>query len=133
MSEAIPPNTLVVVADGGKAILFRSTGTGQQVTLQELRRLTPKDMVNDGPSGSRPEDQTPNQTDEATFVKQLVHSLTAMHHNGEFKTSIVAMDPQSLGQFRDAMGKSLEGTIIRTLSKDLTNNSVAEITKSVMK
>ena len=133
MSEAIPPNTLIVVADGGKAILFRSTGTGQDVTLQELRRLAPKDMVNDGPSGSRPEDQTPNQTGEATFVKQLVHTLTTMHHNGEFKTSIVVMDPQSLGQFRDAMGKSLEGTIIRTLSKDLTNNSLAEITKSVMK
>jgi protein required for attachment to host cells len=28
MSTSIPENTLVVVADGGKALMFRRTGTG---------------------------------------------------------------------------------------------------------
>ncbi len=36
-------------------------------------------------------------------------------------------DPQTLGQFRDAMHKELEASIVLTLAKELTNHSIAEI------
>jgi hypothetical protein len=53
MSKAIPQDASVVVADGGKAILLRNTGTGGDLALTEERRLTLKDFGNDGPSETR--------------------------------------------------------------------------------
>ena len=53
MSSIVPNTALVVVADGRKAILLRNVGSGSVVSLREERRLTPKDLSSDGPSGPR--------------------------------------------------------------------------------
>ncbi len=131
MAEDIPTNALVVVADGGKAILLRNTGKGSDVSLREERRMGPKDLAEEGPSGSRPEDQTPKQTDEATFAKQLAQSLYRMHHRGDFESLVLIVDPQTLGQLRSAMHKMVEASVVRTLSKDLTNHSTSDIEKAL--
>lgn len=127
MPQNIPNNALVVVADGGKAILFRKTGAGHEVRLREERRLAPGDFANDGPSGSRPEEQTPRQTAEATFAKELVQHLDSMRNQGAFAALVLAADPQTLGQVRDAMSKSLQDCIVFTLAKDLTNHAIPDI------
>jgi len=127
MPTSIPGNALVVVTDGHKAILLRNEGSGNAVSLREERRLLPKDLLHDGPSGSRPEEQTPRQTDEAIFAKQLAEALYKMNHAGRFEALVLVADPQTLGQFRDAMHKNLEASIVRTLAKDLTNHSVRDI------
>ena len=133
MSSEIPDQALVVVADGGKATLLRRTGSGEGVTLREERHLTPKHLSEQGPSGSRPEDQTPQQTDEATFAKQLAHALFSMHERGDFKSMVLIADPQTLGQLRASMHKVVEGSIVRTLAKDLTNHSVKDIEAALAK
>ncbi len=130
---AIPNKALIVVADGRKAILFRNTGNGDTVTLQEGRRLSPKDLKNEGPSGSRPEEQTPNQTNEATFAKQLAETLNAMKHGHEFDAMVLAADPQTLGQLRDTMHKTVADSIVLSLSKDLTNHSANDIAAALNK
>lgn len=130
MSKPVPAQALVVVADGGRAILFRNTGTGGAVSLREERRVEPGN-VTQGPSGVRPNEQTPEQTKEATFAKNLTHLLNAMHEEHVFKEMVLVADPQTLGQIRAAMHKSLEGAVAWSLAKDLTNNSVAEIEKSL--
>lgn len=130
MSE-IPEHALVVVADGGKAILLRNNGRGGEVALREERRLELKDFSNDGPSGSRPQEQSPKQTNEATFVKQLAHSLFTMHEDGQYKALVLIADPQTLGQFRSAMHKTVEASLVQTMAKDYTNNSTAEIEKAL--
>ncbi len=131
MSKNIPHDALVVVADGRKAILLRNEGSGGEVSLREERRLSPKDLLNDGPSGSRPEEQTPRQTDEATFAKQLAETLFKMNQAGAFKELVLVADPQTLGQLRDAMHKTVEASLVLTLHKDLTNHSVREITQAL--
>ena len=131
MSKAIPSNALIVVADGAKAILLRNTGTGGDLSLQEEQRLTPHDLANEGPSGSRPEEQSPRQTDEATFAKQLAQTLFKMHEQKKFESLVLILDPQTLGQFRSAMHKTVEASIVQTLSKDYTNHSTAEIQKAL--
>lgn len=127
MSYNIPKNSLVVVADGGKAILFRSKGSAEGLSLHEERRLMPKNLLDEGPSGSRPEEQTLRQTDEATFAKQLAEAIYRMKHVGEFENLVLVADPQTLGQFRDVMHQSVGNCIILTLAKDLTNHSAHEI------
>uniref|UniRef100_Q07PK0 Putative AtsE n=1 Tax=Rhodopseudomonas palustris (strain BisA53) TaxID=316055 RepID=Q07PK0_RHOP5 len=127
----IPHNTLVVVADGGGAILLRNAGKPAQVTLREERRLAPQNLEDDGPSGSRPVDQTQSQTDEATFAKQLCNTLNKMKLDGEFDQLVLVADPQTLGQMRPILHKTVEASVIRSLAKDLTNHSFDDIAAAI--
>ena len=129
----IPQKALVVIADGRKAILFRNTGKPGIVELHEEIRLTPKDLSDSGPSGARPEEQTPNQTDEATFAKQLADKLYTMKHGGEFDAMVLAADPQTLGQMRDAMHKTVLDSIVVSHPKDWTNHSTGDIAAALNK
>ncbi len=127
MSNTIPEHALVVVADGGKALLFRRTGAGEHVTLREERQVTPDAMAEQGPAGSRPEEQTPKQTGEASFANHLAHMLHSMHQHGEFEDLVLVVDPQTLGQIRGCLHKTVEAAIVRTVPKDLTNHSYKAI------
>ena len=132
--HTVPPEALVVVADGAKAILLRNTGTGSELSLKEERRITPKSLSAEsgqGPSGSRPGDQTPHQTEEATFAKQLSDALYAMRHKGDYKQLVLIADAQTLGQMRECLHKEVEASMVFTLSKDYTNQSVADIEKAL--
>lgn len=127
MLEQLPHDSLVVVADGHKAILLRKEGSGNDLSLREESRLSPENLLGEGPSGSRPEEQTSQQTNEATFAKQLARALYDMHHRGSFSRLVLVADPQTLGQLRDTMHKSVEASIAFTLDKELTNHSAQEI------
>lgn len=132
--HTVPPDALIVVADGAKAILLRNTGTGSELALKEEKRLTPKSLSaegSQGPSGSRPGDQTIHQTEEATFAKQLADALYAMRHKGDYKQLVLIADPQTLGQMRECLHKEVEASMAFTLSKDYTNQSVADIEKAL--
>lgn len=128
---SIPQQTLVVVADGHQAILFRSHGVKDALSLSEEKRITPKSLADEGPSGSRPEEQTPRQTDEATFAKQLAEALYSLKQGHKFDTMVLAADPQTLGQLRGSLHKTVEASILLTLDKELTNHSSDDIAKII--
>lgn len=123
----VPQHSLVVVADGHGAILFRTHGAGDSLSLKEEKHLTPANLASEGPSGMRPEEQTPRQTDEATFAKQLAGKLFSMKDANEFEQLILIADPQTLGQMRSAMHASVTSSIVLTLDKELTKHPAAKI------
>ncbi len=127
----IPHDALILVADGGKALLLRNEGVKGDVSLRLERRLEPENLDDDGPSGVRPPEQTARQTDEATFAKQLSQRLYRMLQRHEFQVLVLAADPQTLGQMRSAMHKDVERSIVRTIDKDLTNHTIPEITNAL--
>ena len=126
-SKTIPQQTLVVVADGHRAVLFRTHGVNDAMTLTEERQLTPQNLAAEGPSGSRPEEQTPRQTDEATFAKQLAAELFTLKQANKYEHMVLAADPQTLGQLRSALHKTVQSSIALTLDKELTNHSAGDI------
>lgn len=126
-SKTIPQQTLVVVADGHRAVLFRTHGVNDAMTLTEERQLTPQNLAGEGPSGSRPEEQSPRQTDEATFAKQLAAELFSLKRANTFEHMVLAADPQTLGQRRSALHKTVSAAIALTLDKELTNHSAGDI------
>ncbi len=133
MAHDIPNNALILVADGTKAILFRNTGHGGEVTLREERRLTLSDFSNDGPSGSRVQESSPRDTDEATFGKKLAQSLQTMRAANSFESLVVIADPQTLGELRKVMHKTVEASVVHTIAKDLTNHGTKEIAAALVK
>ena len=131
MSKPIPEDALIVVADGGKAILLRNVGARGELVLSEERRLTLKDFSDDGPSGAGLQEQSPHEIGEATFAKQLAKTLSKMFDQNQFKAVVLIADPQTLGQLRDAVHKNVEKAIAFTLSKDYTNHSITEISEAL--
>ncbi|UFN49548.1 host attachment family protein [Roseomonas sp. OT10] len=126
MAELIPHNALIVVADGGKALLLRNAGRGLEVTLREEERLSPN-PDGQGPSGSRPDEQSPKETGEATFAKEIAQSLYALKTRNAFEALVLVADPQTLGQIRDALHKTVEASVVQSIPKNLTNHTLPEI------
>ena len=128
MTKDIPQAALIVVADGHKATLFRNVGAGEGSRCARCG-VWRRNLNDDGPSGVRPVEQTRQQTDEATFVKQLSEALYKMRQSNEFEALVLVADPQTLGQLRDAMHKIVARSVLRSIPKDFTNHTTAEITE----
>ncbi len=131
MPEKIPHNALVVVADGTGARFFRNSGQEHRVTLTADGELHPAHLENDGPSGKRPQESTRQETDEATFVKQLAHELYRRAHRGDFAALVLIADPQTLGQLRPLLHKEVQSRLVLEHGKTLTKASIADIQKSL--
>lgn len=123
--------TLVVVADGESAVLWRNRGHGM-ADLEHIETFSFDDMVNDGPSGSTPEDQPLQERDEATFIKHLVNKLNAMAlSNGLPDEVIIIADPNSLGQMRPQYHAELKRRIVREIAKTLVKATKKDLEKAL--
>ena len=131
MSNRIPAGTLVVVADGEGARVFRNVGDEQTVTLQQQELLELMNMNDDGPAGSMPTESTGQQLDEATFAKQLALRLNAAALKGEFEHLVLIADPQTLGQMRPLLHKETLQRTVAEIAKTLTNSPLADIQRAL--
>lgn len=127
MANTIPHHALVVVADGTGARFFRNAGHGNMVSLSADGEFNPTDLLNDGPAGKRPKESSSQETDEATFAKQLSNELYRRAHSGDFAALVLIADPQTLGQMRPLLHKEVQDRLVAEIGKTLTNASVAEI------
>ncbi len=127
MADNIPHNALVVVADGTGARFFRNAGHGNIVSLSADGEFNPTDRLNDGPAGKRPKESSIQETDEATFAKQLSNELYRRAHSEDFAALVLVADPQTLGQIRPTLHKEVQDRLVAEIGKTLTNASVAEI------
>jgi protein required for attachment to host cells len=127
----IPAHTLVVVADGTGARLFRNRGDEREVSLHqvELRELV--NMDDDGPAGSMPGESTGQQIDEATFAKQLAHALNDGAVKQQYEQLVLIADPTTLGRMRPLLHKQVQARIITEIPKTLTNAPVQDIERAL--
>ncbi|WP_162306250.1 baeRF12 domain-containing protein, partial [Teichococcus vastitatis] len=73
--------------------------------------------------------QCPNS--EVFRSVQLAEVLYSMYQSGKYEALVLVADPQTLGQLRDTMHKNVTASLVLTLSKELTNHSVREITEAL--
>lgn len=121
----------VVVADGHGARVLVNRGRQDEPSLSEKEKLGPKDLTGEGPAGSRPQGDSPRDTDEATFAKQLATWLYEQAHKGAYQQLILAADPTTLGQVRPLLHKEVQSRLQGEVAKTLTNATPAEILRSV--
>jgi protein required for attachment to host cells len=131
MVGKIPHNALVVVADGTGARFFRNTGHENKVSLSSEGELKPASLLDDGPAGKRPPESSSQETDEATFAKQLAKELYRRAHRGNFAALVLIADPQTLGQIRPTLHKEVKDRLISEVGKTLTKASITEIQKAL--
>jgi protein required for attachment to host cells len=131
MTAIIPHNALIVVADGTGARLFRNTGKDFTVELKTDGEFKPSHLSNDGPAGHRPPESSGQETDEATFAKQLAKELYRRAHSGDYEALVLIADPQTLGQIRPSLHKEVRARLVSEIGKTLTNSSIADIQKAM--
>ena len=131
MADKIPHNAFVVVADGTGARFFRNSGQELSVTLRADGELQPAGLENDGPSGKRPRESTQQETDEATFAKQLAKELYRRAHQGDFAALVLIADPQTLGQLRPILHKEVLSRLVSEHGKTLTRASITDIQETL--
>jgi len=126
-----PHNALIVVADGTGARFFRNAGDEKKIKLSVDGVLDPTNLLNEGPAGARPAESSKQETDEATFAKQLAKELNRRAQGGTFTALVLIADPQTLGQIRPLLHKEVQQQLIHEMAKTLTNASVSNVEKAL--
>lgn len=129
--ERIPEGTLVVVADGEGARVFRNVGKGTAVSLKQEDLLEVQNVNDEGPSGVAPPEQTGQQTDEATFAKQLAQQLNHGALTNQYEHVVLIADPQTLGQVRPQLHKEVLQRLHGELAKTFTNAPLEDIERAL--
>lgn len=129
--EKIPEGTLVVVADGEGARVFRNVGDEQNIRLKQEDLLELMNANDEGPAGSSPTEQTGKQQDEATFSKQIAHRLNEGALKNLYMHLVLIADPQSLGRIRPLLHKETQQRLLGEVAKTLTNAPVEQIEQAL--
>ena len=126
----IPTDSLIVVADGAGARVFRNEGTEHKIKLHQFDILELGEMI-DGPAGSMPKDATDQQIVEATFAKQLAQVLNDGALNHRFERLVLIADPTTLGRMRPLLHQEVQQRVVAEVAKTLTNSPVEDIQKTL--
>ena len=126
-ADKIPHDALVVVADGTDARFLRNAGQDNKISLKAEGEFKPSNLLDEGASGKRPAESSGQETDEATFAKQLANELYRRAHSGDFAALVLIADPQTLGQIRPTLHKEVQDRLISEIGKTFTNASIADI------
>ena len=127
----IPHKALIVVADGVHAKFFRNAGQEGKIELTPEGELKPRHLLDDGPAGVRPKESSRQETDEATFAKQLANELYRRAHGGDFSALVLIADPQTLGEIRRSLHKEVQSRVLSEIAKTLTKAPIADIAKAL--
>lgn len=127
----IPAGTLVVVADGRGARVFRNIGGDQALTLQQQDLLELMNANDDGPAGMLPPESGGEAIDEATFAKQLALRLNAGALKNEYTHLVLMADPQTLGRMRPLLHQETRQRMIGELARTLTNSPLEDIERAL--
>lgn len=129
--DKIPAGAWVVVADGERARVFRNAGDGNRLSLHQQDVLEAVNINDEGPSGIAPPEQTGQQTDEATFAKQLANRLNAGALADDYQHLVLVADPQTLGQMRPLLHKETLQRQVGELAKTLTTSPLKDIERAL--
>lgn len=123
----LPHNTLVVIATGEEAKLFRMKDGG----LRSDGHWTPGNLADQGPSGKTPPEMSGKESMEATFSKIIAEKLYAHAHAGEFDRLVLCADPETLGEIRPLLHDEVNNKMLAEIDKTLINSPIDDIERSL--
>jgi protein required for attachment to host cells len=141
--------TLVVVADGGAAVIYRNAGHEGLAKLEKVEALDPKhssftrDEGTGKPGrthtagGGRTSVEGPDYHDQAEheFAKHLASYLDKLlgphAHGAELQKLVLFASPRFLGMIRPAYSARVKGALKAEIAKDLTEAPAAKIEQAL--
>lgn len=121
----LPHNTVVVVADGHSASIFRNVAR-HGIELVQMETVTPASL-SDPATTPVLDEISPRDEEEAGFAARLTRHLNMMVLKHKMEDVAIIADPSSLGVMRKHYHKELQLRLRKELAKTLTNSDIAAI------
>ena len=138
----IPTDTLVIIADGEKALFLRNEGDTKNLDLQVMKKLVQDNPPTHEQGTHRPgrmsDGRNHKSAVEATdwhelakdrFAADLAELLYKRAHNGDFEHLVIVASPNTLGELRPQLHQVVTDKMKGELAKDLTNHPIDEMEK----
>lgn len=136
----IPPNTLVVVADGGRQLMLENKGSEAVIDLRVIDKETldtprNKDLDKAAP-GKFPtslsghgsgEGRDSHELAETQFSKSLVEKVTRMLSQTPQRKLVIICDPDTLGEIRKSYTPAIRKALLADIASDLTGHPTTQI------
>ncbi|NYF31893.1 MULTISPECIES: host attachment family protein [Sphingopyxis] len=139
----LPNNTLVLVADGRKALFLRNQGDEQQIDLRtashrEREDRKDSDIKTDAAGrSSRPagaggfqdtmEEPDFHQQEEDRFARELAEKVNAMALAGKFDALVVIAPARTMGELRPLWHKEVGARLVGEHVKEMTDRPIPDI------
>jgi len=136
----------IVVADGGRANVYKNVGEIGEVKLalvrstnqhtehtHELGRDRPGRMNdNSGYSKSALESTNIHEVAEDRFLKAVIEHLAQDVQAGDCKEVVLIAPPQALGDLRKHLPANVAKVVVGEIVKDYTHMAINELQKTLM-
>lgn len=122
----LPHNTMVVVADGHSATIFRNTAK-YGIELSKTEHLTPSSLSKPAHMAIPDEASASDDQDEASFAIDLTHRLNSMMLQHNLDDVAIIADPSTLGVMRKHYHKELQLRLRKEVAKTMTNSDIRTV------
>ena len=136
----------IVVADGGRANIYKNVGEIGEIKLSlvrstnqhtehshELGRDRPGRLNdNSGFSKSALESTDIHQVAEDKFLRAVVDHLAQDVQDGQCKEIVLIAPPHALGEMRKHLPANVAKLVVSEMSKDYTHMAINELQKTLM-
>ncbi len=137
----LPHNTLVLVADGRKALYFRNAGDGNQIDLRteahdqredrkdgDIKTDAPGTMKQSGGYGRSTYAETDfHQQEEDRWIKDAADELQKRALANDFDHLCIIAPPKALGVLRKALHKQVEQRLVCSINKEMSGRPIPDI------
>jgi protein required for attachment to host cells len=136
----------IVVADGGRANIYKNVGEIGEIKLvlvrssnqhtertHEIGRDQPGRLSgNSGHAKSALESTDLHQAAEDKFLKEVVEHLAQDVQAGDCQELVLIAPPHALGEMRKKMPQHLSKIVVKELNKDYAHMAINELEKTLM-
>jgi len=133
--------TLLVLADGSKAVFFRNQGFNGQVRLKQLQRFGIKNLASHemgwdragrafAPVGARRsayEIPDFHEAEEARFLEDIAQAIEGEMSQGQFFKLVIMAPPRALGLLRELLSSDTLDKVSLVLPKDYLNTPISDL------
>lgn len=139
----LPHDTLVLVADGRKALFLRNEGDAQQIDLRTASHREREDRkdsdIKTAPAGQSPapagtglgggtmQETDFHQQEEDRFAKELSEKVNRMALAGEFDELVVVAPARTMGELRPLWHKEVQSRLKGEHVKEMTDRPISDI------
>ncbi len=139
----VPKNTLVLVADGRKALFLRNEGNAQQIELRTDSHREREDRKNSdiktdqsgqspapggtGLSGGTMGEPDFHQQEEDRFAHDLAKDINSMALAGKFDDIVIVAPARTMGELRPLWHKEVSRRIVGEHVKEMTARPLQDI------
>jgi protein required for attachment to host cells len=144
---SVPPNALVFVGDGQKALFLRNAGDAKFPNLTVERVFAEQNPPTHEQGTDRPgrgfkgadtnrrssmEETDWHQLEKHRFAEHVASAMEKLVRTDDVKAVIIVAPPRTLADLRHALHSDVKSRITAEIDKDLTKHPIADIEKHLL-